>query len=892
MAFKWKRIFPSGLLGEKSFDVDIKNDAGKVIFTQKDVKAPSSWSQLAVTVVANKYFRGNPGQPGRETSIFDVIDRIITRIRTWGEDEGYFENSDHAWNYSEDLRYILLYQLASFNSPVWFNFGIKNEPQQGSACFIMHVEDDMESIINRQREETMLFKSGSGAGCNNSRLRASTESLSNGGYASGPVSFMRGYDGYANIIRSGGKTRRAAKMEILDFDHPDIEEFIWCKAKQEEKAHILKQAGFGGDGINQMNEVFHQNANHSMRVTDEFMQAIQDDMLTHLVGRKNATPSDIETGQCKNRLIDGGLGKITRELKARKIWKQICEAAWTCGDPGLFFDKNVNAMHTLPHLGPIEASNPCAEYLGPNYTACILGSLNLPRFVMKRTFMARDFDNVVKTMTVALDIMAGSADYPCDAIGDNSKTYRPLGLGYTGVGHLCMKLGLPYDSDSARALLSYITARMTGKVYQTSTMLMEACGFKEEIPRGPMMTVMVKHRDSVIDARHRVVDIGGFDWSEVRQLWEHVLDHGNEFGFRNSQATVVAPAGTISFGMDMGHSTGVEPLIRFNPKKNMSDSGTITLDSSEALEDGLTALKFRGTIEHIEDDYTASGVLSGAYSDEFYEILRASKVFQTALKHTDMDGNVIHEWIEPVSPEGHLLMMAAIQPFLSGGISKTVNLSEETTPEEIGRVYMRAWELGLKCVALYRDNSKHEQVYTTVKNDTPEKPKPQVTPVRIKLPDERPSMTHKVTIADQKFYLTCGRHPDTNQLLEIFVTTAKEGSTVRGLMDTVAVLVSICLQYGVPLKTLVNRFRDTRFEPHGMTSFREIPITLSPVDYIFKYLELRYLLDKEDEDESIEEKPFVKLPYTGELCAICGSHMQRSGRCHVCSQCGETTGCG
>ncbi len=880
----------------KKFECRILNSDGDVVFEQADVEAPAFWSDQAVTIFADKYFRGNIGQPNREYSVFEVIDRVVRTIANWGCDNGYFAETPEAVAFEQDLRWILVNQMASFNSPVWFNFGVTDERHQGSACFILEVQDDMGSITNRAVEESHLFQNGSGSGANNSRLRGSKEPLSRGGYASGPVSFMRGWDAFAGIIKSGGKTRRAAKMEILDVDHPDIEEFIACKWIQDQKATALQDAGFGSGNINEMVEVFHQNANHSVRVTDEFMEAVIANDKWNLLARNKNKPVPVYTTGSANpsfiRMIDGGYAEVMQELDAREIWDQIIECTWQCGDPGIVFDDNVNKWNTVPDVSRIESSNPCGEYFGPNNTACNLASLNLTRFFGCTddglTFARDNFIATVETMITAMDIIAGSADYPTKKITENSHRLRALGIGYAGVGHMLMSLGMPYDSDEARKVMSMTTALMTGVAYNQSTVLMQECGFCEQLNRDNMLAVILKH---IARLGGPDVDTGlenMLDWKFIRQVWHDALYAGELVGFRNSQVSVLAPTGTIAFGMSLGHSTGIEPIYQFLAMKKMTGAGTIILDTTQAVQEGLQALGM--------GPFDMNDLMEGNLAETLLQPIIDSHVFDTASDINPIGVNI--------SYMGHLKMMAAVQPFLSGGISKTVNLPNSATHEDISNAYFTAWEMGLKAVALYRDGSKYEQPYASSSDEEIEETEAEDVVivhdkshrVRRPPPDERKGTTHKAVIGGQKFYITANVYPDDEELCEIFVTAAKEGSAVSGLYDTIATLFSICIQYGVPLDTLTSRFKDTRFEPNGVTNHRDIPIALSPVDYIMKWLELKFPDEDEEPkleyDEDSDDRLVVRGEHSGQLCSECGGMAIRSGRCHVCTNCGASTGCG
>jgi len=860
----------------------IKNDKGDIVFEQKDVEFPDSWTQTAVNVVASKYFHGKQGTPRRETSVKQLVERVARTIRNWGLHDGYFTSDETADIFYRELTHLLVSQKAAFNSPVWFNCGIEAKPQV-SACFINSVTDDMESILGLARTEGMLFKWGSGTGTNLSPLRSSREKLSTGGESSGPISFMRGFDSFAGAIKSGGKTRRAAKMVILNADHPDIMEFINSKADEEKKAWALIDAGYDGsfNGIAYSSVAF-QNANHSVRVTDDFMKAA------------------LNNGDWQTIAIT--TGEVVQTLSAKAMINQIAAATHLCGDPGLQFDTTINDWHTCPNSDRINASNPCSEYMFIDDTACNLASLNLMKFRDgDGHFDVPAFFHAVRLLIIAQDILVHNASYPTPAIDANSHQFRTLGLGYANLGALLMANGLPYDSDAGRAYAAAITALMTGQAYKTSAEIASIVGpfpmYRKN--RAPMIRIIKKHRS-------RLEKIAANAFTErlspsAEKVWDEALFWGGQHGFRNAQVTVLAPTGTIGFMMDCD-TTGIEPDIALLKYKHLVGGGTMKLVNSTipaALEKlGYSATQRARIIEYLNENDTIEG--APELDDEHLP------VFDCAFKP--------HRGKRSISYMGHINMMAAVQPFISGAISKTVNMPTESTVDEIKAAYIQAWKLGLKAIAIYRDGSKRTQPLSTSRAQTPEAEKAMAAkPYRRRLPDERPSITHKFSIAGHEGYFTVGMFEDGTPG-EVFIIMAKEGSIVSGLMDGFATAISMTLQYGVPLKVLVNKFSHTRFEPAGFTSNPAIPIAKSITDYIFRWLALKFLpaedhpINGSDEGESAPlpqgstaaepiksseayEKHIFQTQSDAPPCFECGAIMVRSGSCYKCLSCGSTSGC-
>jgi ribonucleoside-diphosphate reductase alpha chain len=883
----------------------IAGERGEVVFEQKDVEVPAFWSQLATNVVASKYFRGQIGTPEREHSVRQVIGRVVETLTRWGREMGYFASEQDAEAFRDELKHLLLYQYAAFNSPVWFNVGIEPRPQC-SACFIVSVEDTMESILDLAKTEGMIFKFGSGSGSNLSRIRGSKEYLSGGGRASGPVSFMRGFDAFAGVIKSGGKTRRAAKMVVLNIDHPDIVDFIECKAKEEKKAWALIEAGYdpgfdtpGGA----YDSVFFQNANHSVRVTDEFMRAVEQDGEWCTYARTT--------------------GAVMGRYRARELFRKIAEAAWVCGDPGLQFHDTTNKWHTVKNSGSIEASNPCSEFVFLNDTSCNLASLNLMKFRLPDgRFDVEAFRAAVRILITAQEIIVDNSAYPTERICDNSHNFRPLGLGYANLGALLMSLGLPYDSDAGRAYAAIITAIMHGEAYRQSAMIARDCGAPFPgfaLNREPMLEVMRMHADALNQIPSEYVP--DYLLQTAREIYQEMLQLGEQYGYRNAQVTVLAPTGTISFMMDCD-TTGIEPDIALVKYKTLVGGGMLKIVNTTvplALQQlGYSPEQIEAITRYIDEHDTIEGA---PYLKEEH-----LPVFDCAFRPA--------KGTRSLAPMAHVKMMAVVQPFLSGAISKTVNVPNDATPEDIEQIYMQAWKMGLKAIAIYRDGSKRTQPLSTKKPSEQESqlPVPTERPVRRHLPDERRSITHKFSIAGHEGYITVGMYEDGTPG-EIFITMAKEGSVISGLMDAFATAISLALQYGVPLEKLVEKFSYTRFQPSGFTNNPQIPVATSIVDYIFRWLGMKFLNQQPPQRQPLEtlEEPsappvasataqpeavgitgaketppsltptgqgetmdwsqLVKLQQDAPPCPVCGMIMVRAGACHQCLNCGTSYGC-
>jgi ribonucleoside-diphosphate reductase alpha chain len=860
----------------------IGSERGEIIFEQADCEIPASWSQLATNVVVSKYFRGQLNTPERESSVKQLIGRVVGRIHEWGARSGYFRTPADGQAFKAELTHLLVNQKMAFNSPVWFNIGVKEAPQQASACFINSVDDTMESIMDLAKTEAMLFKGGSGTGSNLSRIRSSRETLAGGGTASGPVSFMKGFDSFAGVVKSGGKTRRAAKMVILNADHPDIRDFIRCKADEERKAWTLIEAGYDG-GFNvpggAYDSVFFQNANHSVRVTDAFMQAALNDLPW--------STRSVTTGQ------------VMDVIPAAKLMSEIAESAHLCGDPGLQYDNTINRWNPVKKSGRINASNPCAEYMFLDDTACNLASLNLMQFLGEEgRFDVASFKQAVFVTILAQEILVDHTDYPTAAIARNSHLFRSLGLGYANLGALLMAQGLPYDSAAGRNLAAAITSLMSGEAYRTSSRIAEAMGPfpRFRVNRNPFLEVIGMHK-----AAAESISPSGVEpdlWEASRQVWMDALRLGRKHGYKNAQVTVLAPTGTIAFMMDCD-TTGVEPDIALVKYKRLVGGGMLKIVNN-TVPMALRRLGYREDqigeiLSHIDENETIEGA----------PVLKAEHlaVFDCAFR--PRNGNRSIHWM------GHLRMMGALQPFLSGAISKTVNLPRESTVEDVRAAYVEGWKLGLKALAIYRDGSKRTQPLSTGKDDTRDNviSLEDRRPIRRKLPDERDAVTHKFSIAGHEGYLTVGLYEE-GAPGEIFLRMAKEGSTISGLMDTIATMTSIALQYGVPLKTLVDKFSHTRFEPAGFTNSKEIPFAKSITDYVFRYLGNRFLRDQprvEDEQETEAETTGLAVVAGGSgsqgdaafqnqsdspPCPVCGWITVRNGTCYKCPNCGITTGCG
>jgi ribonucleoside-diphosphate reductase alpha chain len=880
----------------------ISAENGDSVFEQTDVEVPETWSPIATNIVASKYFRGHLGSPTRESSVKQLIGRVVSTIRRWGKNGGYFANDEQEETFADELTYLLLHQKVCFNSPVWFNLGVVEPdgrlvPQQASACFINSVEDTMTSIMDLAKTEAMLFKGGSGTGTNLSTIRSSKEPLAGGGIASGPVSFMRGFDSFAGVIRSGGKTRRAAKMVILNADHPDILDFVRCKATEEKKAWALIDAGFDGRFNVQggaYDSIQYQNANHSVRVSDAFMKAT------------------VNGGTWQTRGVT--TGKITETLQARDVMREISSAAHICGDPGLQYDTTINRWNPVKNSGRINATNPCSEFIFLDDTACNLASFNLLKFADESgTFRTEDFAQAVDTMILAMEIIVDPADYPTPRIAKNSHALRPLGLGYANLGALIMLNGLAYDSDEGRNLCAAITSLMCGRSYLRSAEIARRTGpFAEyEKNRAPFLEVIGLHTE--YGDRVPTDGVPTDLHAAARESWHEALELGRRAGYRNAQVTVIAPTGTIAFMMDCD-TTGIEPDIALVKYKQLVGGGMLKIVNRTvpaALgKRGYTQAQIDAIVAYIDEHDTIEG--SPDLRDEHVSI------FDCAF--TSAHGT------RSIHYMGHIRMMAAAQPFLSGGISKTVNLPKDATIEDIEEAYTEGWRLGLKSLAVYRDGSKRTQPLQTKADSTEAKVVPIVAeaqPRRRKLPDTRSATTHKFSIAGHDGYLTVGAYEDGSPG-EVFLKMSKEGSTVSGLMDTIAVMTSISLQYGVPLKALVDKFSHTRFEPSGFTQNPEIPFAKSVTDYIFRWLGLNFPngeaagSDEDDlADDVILDAPTIRptgtervVPIRGGSanetarpahtggqedappCMNCGAIMVRAGACYACSSCGETGGCG
>ena len=960
-ALRVRRLFTEA--GTHPFDAvewELRDARIGSVFEQTGVEFPKSWSQNATNIVAQKYFRGQLDSPTRERSVKQMVSRVSGTIADWGRERGYFASVEDGDAFEAELTHILLNQLAAFNSPVWFNVGFEEHPQC-SACFILSVDDTMESILDWNTKEGKIFRGGSGSGINLSNIRGSTEPLSKGGTASGPVSFMRGADAWAGTIKSGGKTRRAAKMVVLDVDHPDIRDFIWCKALEEDKAAALRDAGFDmsidGDGFQ---SIQYQNANNSVRLTDDFMHAVENDLQWDLLSRTTGQPTDT--------------------LPARELMREIAEAAWRCADPGVQYDTTINQWHTSPASGRINASNPCSEYMHVDDSACNLASLNLMKFRRPDgTLDVEKFNHTVDIVFLAQEIVVGPSSYPTEAIGENARAFRQLGLGYANLGAYLMSNGLAYDSDGGRGFAAAITALMTGRAYLQSAKIASGIGTYERYPenREAHNNVMRMHRD----ASYAIPDASCEDEALLaasRESWNEAVALGELYGYRNAQATVLAPTGTISFLMDCD-TTGVEPDFSLVKYKELVGGGTMTI-VNRTVPMALRTLGYSDPqVEQIEAHINEHGTIVGApgLADEHLEVFDVA-VGSRAISHM-----------------GHIKMMGAVQPFLSGAISKTVNLPQTASVEDIADAYLQAWRLGVKALAIYRDGSKTAQalrtdaqqtatveavdgsfaapdgapLYTeaqleslvgervsTAVADAITAAKAEVGPARKRMPRERQSITHKFSLGGHEGYITAGMYED-GTVGEIFLTDiGKEGSTLRGMMNSFATAISIALQYGVPLETLVRKFAYMRFEPEGITTNPEIPFAKSMPDYIMRWLASRFLDADVHEDLGILT-PEVRARKAGEefvagspggtngapapaqassptagaqgappappvqpgdvqpaaaaltetppvhparmvgldlgpACTQCGGMMQRTGSCYTCSSCGNNTGCG
>jgi ribonucleoside-diphosphate reductase alpha chain len=861
----------------------IGNEKGETIFEQKNVEVPKSWSMTATNVVVSKYFHGKIGTPQREMSVRQLVNRVSRTMTEWGKKGGYFASEEDAEVFYSELTFLLVNQYMSFNSPVWFNCGIEEKPQC-SACFINSVEDTMESILDLAKTEGRLFKWGSGTGSNLSTLRSSREGLTSGGTASGPVSFMRGYDAFAGVIKSGGKTRRAAKMVILNIDHPDIMDFIRCKSEEEKKAWALIDAGYDG-GFNvpggAYDSVFYQNANHSVRVSDEFMRAAVDN--------KDWTTKAVRDG------------KAMDTYHARDLMKEMADSAWICGDPGMQFHSTINNWHTCSNTAPINSSNPCSEYMFLDDTACNLASLNLMKFrTPDGEFDVESFCHAVTITITAQEMEVDNASYPTPKIAGNSHEYRPLGLGYANLGALLMARGLAYDSDEGRAYAAAVTALMCGQAYKQSAVVSKEMGpfrgFQKN--REPMLKVMKMHGLAAdkIEDKYVPSDL----LTSARKVWDDAYALGREYGFRNSQATVLAPTGTIGFMMDCD-TTGVEPDIALVKYKKLVGGGMLKI-VNQTVPQALKKLGYIDEqIEHILAYIDKNDTIEGAPHMKEEHL----SVFDCAFKPA--------KGVRTIQYMGHVKMMSAVQPYISGAISKTVNMPNDVTVEDIANTYVEAWRLGLKAIAIYRDGCKRTQpLNTSLDAMTVEAVKQKA--VRRRLPDERQAVTHKFSIAGHEGYVTVGLYEDGTPG-EVFITMSKEGSTISGLMDAFATSVSMALQYGVPLRVLVEKFQHMRFEPSGFTGNRDIPIAKSVLDYMFRWLGKKFLppdeLPKNIEEHvefavagalkeskaavnnarELHEKEVYQAQADAPPCHSCGSIMVRSGTCYKCVNCGETSGC-
>ena len=896
-------------------DAIIGNEQGTVVFEQRGVEIPKSWSQQATNIVVSKYFRGHVGSPDREHSVKQLIGRVVNTITDWARTQKYFASDAALSAFSDDLKFLLVHQKAAFNSPVWFNCGFEKAPQC-SACFINAVDDTMESILGLAKTEGMLFKFGSGTGSNLSAIRSSKELLAGGGTASGPVSFMKGFDAFAGVIKSGGKTRRAAKMVILNAEHPDIVEFINCKVSEEKKAWALIDAGYDGSFTGTAyGSVFFQNSNNSVRVTDEFMRAVLDD------------------GPWQTKAVTNG--EVVDTYRARDLMRSIAEGTWVCGDPGMQFDTTVNEWHTSPNTARINASNPCSEYMFLDDSACNLSSLNLMTFIKHDGKDDGEFDvdsyrAACRVMITAQEILVDNSSYPTPAIAKNSHAFRPLGLGYANLGALLMSRGLPYDSDAGRDFAGAITAVMTGEAYAQSARIARDHGGPfagYDINREPFLRVMRKHRDAIkdINTKHVPDDL----YAGAKQAWDDAVELGEDFGYRNAQATVLAPTGTIGFMMDCD-TTGVEPDIALVKYKKLVGGGMMKIVNQTvpmALSKlGYTAAQIGDIIKHIDEQETIEGAP--------HLMDRDLAVFDCAFKALKGERSIHYM--------GHIKMMGATQPFISGAISKTVNVPKDASVEDIEQAYLESWRLGAKAVSIYRDGSKRTQPLNTSKaaidakgviltESTSDAIKAAVAaalaqraPMRRKLPDERHALTHKFDISGHEGYITVGLFED-GMPGEIFLVMAKEGSTISGFADAFAQAISYALQYGVPLQALVDKFSHVRFEPSGMTKNADVRFAKSIVDYIFRWMASKFLSPEaqfragvNNRDEAIEEPTTVPAPKvastptatkstTGVIvpshlstiqnqedappCTTCGSIMVRSGACYKCSNCGTTSGC-
>lgn len=865
-------------------------------FEQLGVEFPKSWSQNATNIVSQKYFRGPLNTPERESSVRQLVSRVVDTVRGWGVKDGYFDSETDANIFADELSHLLVTQKASFNSPVWFNVGLPDLPPQCSACFILAVDDHMSSILNWYVEEGTIFKGGSGTGINLSGLRSSKERVAGGGTASGPVSFMRGADASAGTIKSGGKTRRAAKMVILNVDHPDIRDFIWCKANEEHKARALRDAGFDMDLDGRDSySIQYQNANNSVRVSDEFMNAYLEDRDWKL----KAVKSD----------------DVIETVRARDLMGEIAQAAWECADPGMQYDTTINEWHTCPASGRINASNPCSEYMHLDNSACNLASLNLMKFLPEDgNFDIAAFKHAVEIIFTAQEILVGNSSYPTESIGRNAKDFRQLGIGYANLGALLMARGLPYDSDAGRAWAAGITAILTGHAYTQSARIADKMGpFAGYEPnRDAMLRVMRKHRAAVDEIDAELVPEALL--TSARSVWDAAIAEGEQHGFRNAQASVLAPTGTIGLMMDCD-TTGIEPDLALVKSKKLVGGGSMRI-VNQTVQRAIEKLGY--TREQGEDIVN--------YISEHNSVVGAPHIREEhhPVFDTSMGAQAIHHM-------GHVKMMAAVQPFISGAISKTVNLPEEATVEEVEQLFLEGWKLGLKAVALYRNNCKVAQPLSAEKKGgKAADAKAEVPhPVRRRLPASRPARTISFAVGDAEGYITAGEYPEDG-IGEVFLKVAKQGSTLSGIMDAFAIAVSLGLQYGVPLEAYAQKFINMKFEPSGLTDDPDIRFAASLVDYVFRRLALEYLPEETREALGIktiqERKQAAAEVISGggtessepgdqpqpqarpqlleagrlqqdskaadaPLCYSCGGKMQPAGSCYVCTSCGATSGC-
>ncbi|HSB38312.1 MAG TPA: vitamin B12-dependent ribonucleotide reductase [Gaiellaceae bacterium] len=856
-------------------------------FEQKDVEFPKFWSQTATNIVAQKYFRGRMSSPERERSVKQMIGRVVDTIVAWGREGGYFADDEEAETFEAELKALLVNQYVAFNSPVWFNVGFEEKPQC-SACFILSIDDSMEDILDWIRREGIIFRGGSGSGVNLSKLRSSKEQLSKGGYASGPVSFMRGADASAGTIKSGGKTRRAAKMVVLDVDHPDVEQFIWCKAHEEEKARVLEAAGYDMSlNSEDWASIQYQNANNSVRVSDAFMEAAAADADWNLTARTD--------------------GAVVDTVKARELLRQIADAAWRSADPGVQYDTTINKWHTLPNTGRINASNPCSEYMSIDDSACNLASLNLLKFRREDGELdVEAFEHAVDVTFLAQEILVGYSSYPTPEIERNAKAYRQLGLGYANLGALLMARGLPYDSDEGRAYAAAITALMTGRAYRKSAEIAARMGpFAGYRPNaGAMIGVMSMHRAAVGNIEHSE-SVPRDLLTACRKAWDEALNLGEVHGYRNAQASVLAPTGTISFMMDCD-TTGVEPDFSLVKSKKLVGGGEITIPNKTvpmALEKlGYAPTEVEEVVAYVDERNTVVG--APYVKQEHYPVFDCA-IGDRAIHYT-----------------GHVKMMGAVQPFISGAISKTVNLPETVSVDEVSGLLLDAWKLGVKAIAIYRDNCKVAQPLSGRKDGEAaqlEAAPPVPLTQRRRLPDDREEVGRKFRVGDYEGYIHVGLYEDGSPG-DIFVDIAKDGTTIAGLMNSLCIAVSMGLQYGVPPEVYVSKLTHMRFEPSGMTNDADIRIAKSIVDYVFRWFGKKFLTTEQQEAAGIlspEVKAKLAAQYSGEStpsaeaaeaappgqtalfnawedaveCAKCGGRMVRTGSCYTCRDCGTNTGC-